>query len=231
MKSCPYCGVRLEEDYRRCPLCNTLLEAGEESDREPEVRHEQGHVEERPRLWLVEVVSLLAAVVAIVVFASDFAFGFRLTWSRIPIASVAYAWICAVAIIALGRRAVLLGVVLTAATLGVLCAIDLFHAGLEWFAGLGAPVVVLGAILAAGVVWIGRSRALSALANIALSVATGGVYAVGIEVIVSRFAAGPITVSWSVVVLACAVSLSLVILLIHRRLRRRHASLERIFHL
>jgi hypothetical protein len=229
MKTCPHCGVYVEEDHTRCPLCYTPLDG----DVEDAPRAEPGYEppDAHPRFWLLEVLSLLAAVGAIVVFAADFAFGFALTWSPVPLVSIAFAWVVLGSVIALGRRGLLLGGVLTLATLAYLLVLDLLTGGVSWFPALALPLVLLGAAVGGVLVWLGRRRGVSALPAVGLALVGGGLYAVGVELIVAASRGAGAAVSWSVVVLACSVALSLVVFLIHRRLRLRHTSLERIFHL
>jgi hypothetical protein len=221
--------VYVEDEHSRCPLCYVDLDAEQGAHSEAEDYAELPDA--RPRFWLLEVLSLLAAVGAIVVFAADFAVGFRLSWSPVPLVSIAFTWVVLVAAVALGRRAVLLGVVLTAATLAYLLGIDVLTGEAFWFTGLALPLVLLGAVVAFAVVWLGRRRGVSTLPTVGLAIAGGGLYAVGVELVISLYRAGAVRLSWSIVVLACAIALSLVVFLVHRRLRLRHTSLERIFHL
>ncbi len=237
MKTCPHCGVLVEDENSRCPLCLTPLdgdqgrEGGEGVEGGAATGSRRAPLDARPRFWLLEVLSLLAAVGAIVVFAADFAFGFALSWAQIPLATIAYLWIVSVAIVALGRRGVLLGVVLTAATLAFLLVLDLLTGGAAWFVMPALPLVLLGSLLSGLLVWIGRRRGVSTLPVVAMVLVGGGLGSLGVELILGLYHGVPVQVSWSVVVLACAVSLALVVLLVHRRLRLRHTSLERIFHM
>ncbi len=234
MKPCPHCGVLVEDGNSRCPLCLTPLD-GDEGRESGEGGAATGArrvpLDSRPRFWLLEVLSLLAAVGAIVVFAADFAFGFALTWSPIPLSAIIYLWIVSVVVIGLGRRGVLLGVALTAATLAFLLVLDLLTDGAPWFITPALPLVLLGALLSGLLVWIGRRRGVSTLPAVAMVLVGGGLGSLGVELILGLSRGGPLRISWSVVVLACAVSLALVVLLVHRRLRLRHTSLERIFHM
>ncbi|NBC29511.1 MAG: hypothetical protein GVY29_05910 [Spirochaetes bacterium] len=232
MKSCPHCGVRIEQDPPRCPLCNAPLDDGDNASHDERSVESVGPVlVTRPRLWLTEVFTLLAAVAAIVVFAADFAFGFRLSWARIPLAALAYAWIVTIAILWLRRNGPLLGTALTAGTLGLLLSLDLFIPGEAWFVPLALPLVILAVLIISAIVLTVRLRGLSVLPSIALALVGGGLYSAGLEILLHRFFEQALRVSWSIVVVACAVALALVLLLIHRRLRERHASLERVFHL
>ena len=234
MKTCPHCGVLVEDENARCPLCLTPLDDAEGSESGVGYAPSGGgntSPDSHPRFWLLEVLSLLAAVGAGVVFAADFAFGFTLSWSSIPLAAIIYLWIVSVVVVGLGRRGVLLGLALTAATLAFLLILDLVTKGNAWFFMPALPLTLLGALVSGLLVWIGRRRGVSRLPAVAMILVGGGLGSLGVELILGTSRGGPLRLSWSVVVLACAVSLALVLLLVHRRLRLRHTSLERIFHM
>lgn len=234
MKTCPHCGVLVEDENSRCPLCLTPLDDAEGRDGgEGSAASGGGNTspDARPRYWLLEVLSLLAAVGAGVVFAADFAFGFTLSWSPIPLAAIIYLWIVSVVVVGLGRRGVLLGLAMTVATLAFLLILDLVTGGAAWFFMPALPLTLLGALVSGLLVWIGRRRGVSRLPAVAMILVGGGLGSLGVELILGASRGGPLRLSWSVVVLACAVSLALVLLLVHRRLRLRHTSLERIFHM
>ncbi|NBB89977.1 MAG: hypothetical protein GVY23_02090 [Spirochaetes bacterium] len=235
MKICPHCGVFVEDESSRCPLCLTPLVDGGEAREDgkgdavtgggPTVPHGG------PRFWLLEILSLLAAVSAIVVFAADFAFGFTLTWSPIPLSAIIYAWAVAVAVVVLGRREVLLSVTLTGATLLFLLVLDVLTEGKAWFLMPALPLTLLTAVVTGLLVWIARRRGVSRLPAVAMVLVGGGIGSLGVELILELHRGGPLRVSWSIVVLACALAIALVVILVHRRLRLRHTSLERIFHM
>lgn len=183
------------------------------------------------RLWLFEVVSLLAAVAAIVVFAADFAFGFSLSWAQLPLGSIAYFWMLFSALILFFHRPVLLGTLLVAATAGFLFVIDRSTPGGPWFLELGLPILLVTAILVSAVIWLTVLRGASLLPTTGRALVAAGLITVGVELLVDQYRGDPGQVSWSLVVFAGSLSLTIFLWLIHRRLKRRHTSLDRIFHL
>lgn len=238
MRICPECGVQVEDRHARCPLCHTpLTSEGHASEEPPTDRSAAAEGEEQTgvpgdaRLWLFELVSLLAAVAAIVVFAADFAFGFSLTWAQLPLGAIAYFWMLFSALILFYHRPVLLGTLLVAATAGLLFVIDRSTPGAPWFLELGLPILLFTAILVSAVIWLTVLRGASLLPTTGRSLIAAGALSIGLELLVHHYRGNPLQVSWSLVVFAGTLSLAIFLWLIHRRLKRRHTSLDRIFHL
>jgi uncharacterized membrane protein len=232
MRTCGTCGVEVEEDVERCPLCGTPLQeglagppAGEKQSLAPEMSGAS------VRRWLWEVISLLALTAAGIVLAIDFASGLDITWSLFPLSAVAFLWICATSAIALAKRPLALFAALTAAVIAFLFVLESITRGRSWFLPLALPLVGLAIVVSAGA-WAVVSRfRLSLLPALAVAVLSCGLAAVGVEYILNRYLRLATVVSWSLVALACAISLLLALLLIHKRLKERHSDIRRLFHL
>ncbi len=191
----------------------------------------QAAPEPRVWWWLWEVVSLLALTAGAILFAIDLADGFRVNWSLYPLSAVVFLWACATSAIMLRRRPPALVAALAAAVLLFLFVLSVMTPGRPWFVPLGLPLVAVllgvGAAVAAAV----RRLRLSLLPTLAASVLGCGIAAVGVELVLGRYLGLPRLVSWSLVALACAISLFLALLLVHKRLTERHADIRRFFHL
>ena len=183
------------------------------------------------RRWLWEVISLLALTTAAILVAIDLASKFDVTWSLYPLSAIAFLWICATSAIALARRPLALVAALAAALVVFLLVLELITGGRSWFLPMAVPLVVLVTVLSAGA-WVIVSRFhLSLLPALAVAVLGCGFAATGAEYILNRTLQPGTVVSWSLVVMACAISLFLALLLIHKRLKERHSDIRRFFHL
>ena len=232
MKTCSSCGVEVEDDAERCPLCRAPLREGlaglpPEASKaaEPEVPASSF------RRWLWEVVSLLAVTAVAIVLALDLASGFDVTWSLYPMSAVAFLWTCATSAIALGRRPVLLLAALAAAVVAFLFALQLLTDGRPWFVSLALPLVGVAVVASAAAGAAVRRFRLPPLPAIAVITLGCGLAAIGVEYVLNRNQGTGALISWSLVVLACALSLSLALLLVHKRLKERHSDIRRMFHL
>ncbi len=236
MRTCTTCGVEVEEGIERCPLCGTRLTEGPSGppaaeDKERLSPLEPAVPESSVRRWLWEVISLLAVTAAGILFAIDLANGFDVTWSRYPLSAIAFLWVCATSAIALAKRPLALCAALAAAVLAFLLVLELFTTGRPWFLQLAVPLVALAIVVSVGA-WAVVSRLrLAPLPAIAVVVLGCGLAAVGVEYLLNRYLPLDRVVSWSLVSLACSISLFFALLLVNKRLKERHSDIRRMFHL
>ncbi len=238
MSICRNCGVEVDEGLNACPLCRAPLgHAG--AAEQPRV--EQGpQVEDSPpvkaqpsgalRRWLLEAVTLLAGAGAFGVFAADFAYDMVLKWSLYPLAAIGFLWMSSLAGILLHGRPVAWAACQTVALLLFLYGLDAVTGGPSWFVSLALPCVVLAVALAAAVVGATRGRLRTPLPATALSLMGAGLYLVGLEQILDRYASRELSPGWSLVALACILPVALVLLFLHRWLRQ-HPEVRRLFHM
>ncbi len=252
MQTCAHCGV-IVESAENCPLCGNPLRrdpgAGHQVAAPPEsgsttaganpssfdrVESTDPPPEQTVRnakWWLFEMTTLAAFTVAIVLFAADFAFGFAVTWSVYPLMSIGFVWLAVTCAIALARSRVLLIACETATVAGFLLAISAFSGGTDWFFGLALPItVLLGVVTAAETVIVATLR-IARLVVAGTVVLSTGVFVVGLELIISAYLELPAPVSWSLVALACTISIFFFTMFINKRLRDHHAEFRRVFHI
>jgi hypothetical protein len=177
------------------------------------------------------MVSLVALTAALVIFAADFGFGFRVTWSVYPLLAVGFVWLAATAAIALARRLRLLLAGETVVLSGFLYALSRLAESGGWFMPIALPVVVMIALLVGIASTVIVRRRLATLPAIAVIVLCTGFFVVGLEASINNYLDNGTPVSWSLVAFACAFSLFFLILSINRRLRDHHAEYRKIFHL
>lgn len=232
MRTCRTCGVEVEEGAGRCPLCGVQLGEGQ-----PLPAAQQAAPVEPPvpvakiRRWLWEVISLLGLTAAGIIFAIDVADGLGITWSLFPLSAVVFLWLVATSFIFLQGMPFALLPALALAALAFLFVLSLITSGKPWFLGLALPVVLLAAAVA-GATWAAvRLPKLPVLPAIGVVVLGCGIATVGVEFILNRYLGLERVVGWSLVALACAISLFFALLLVHKRLAQRHADIRRFFHL
>jgi hypothetical protein len=231
MKTCENCGVEVEEDLKRCPLCRARLDDGPEEEPEELGEEPPQQTVSNARFWLWEVVSLLSFVAALVIFASDFAFGFDIAWARYPLSAIAFLWASATVLIGLAKHPVWRLIAQTVVVAGFLFALQFLTESGDWFLPLGLPITVLTGVLGGGAVFAIRRLRLSALPAVAVVILAAGVLVVGIELFIKRFQGSEVLVSWSLVAFACALALFFLILWINKRMRERHSEYRKVFHL
>ncbi|MFW6214257.1 MAG: DUF6320 domain-containing protein, partial [Spirochaetota bacterium] len=168
---------------------------------------------------------------AIVIFAADFAFGFTLEWSVVPLLAIGFFYLAMIAIIGFHRVPILLLVVETGVVAGFLLLLDVVLPEATWFLSIALPVTLLLALVS-GVAAAAIARLkLRPLQAIAVAFLASGFFVVGLEFILNLALFDELLVSWSLIAFACTLSVFFLILFINRRLRERHAEYRKVFHL
>lgn len=253
MPYCPQCGVELEPEAPRCPLCGTPRHGSPpeslKSPSPPELSPLPGATGgEAPRgmfpetgdptlftlgerkkiAW--EVISVAAAVAATTLGAINAAVSQRLSWSLYPLASLAFSWILASGILVLDRRPLLMYLAIFASTPLFLLAIDAIETGLDWSLSLGIPLALLvEAIIAAAAVSL-RALERKGLNVVAVFLFCAAALLVGIEGLVGLFLRGRVVLTWSLISLLSLVPMALFLLYLHVRIAHS-TNLRRMFRL
>ncbi|TVR55886.1 MAG: hypothetical protein EA426_14415 [Spirochaetaceae bacterium] len=230
MKKCESCGVLVEDDLDRCPLCRVKIDDGNTENEVPEPTAERRATVAGAKLWLWHVVSLLAFISSMIVVAADFAAGFNLSWSRYPVSAIVYVWAAVSAAIFLYRRPFVVLIAEAAAVIAFLFAISRMTPSTAWFSSLALPIAVIVFFVIGTVVTVCKRLALSAVPSIAVVLLGIGVKLVALEVTIGYFVDGAFGLSWSLVTFACAVSLFVTLLFVNARLGGRRREFKRIFH-
>lgn len=235
MPICKHCGVQIESDYTHCPLCGAVVDEGGSADTIDEGELEKNEAvieahEAKVRVLFQEVFGFVSLAGAVVVFATDFAYGMDITWSRIPLISIGYLWLSIFMIPRLKRvlPVLVLGEVLLAAVF--LYALDLFTPGTSWFWGLAFPLVAAFGILMLASILIIRRFKLSVLGGLAAALISAGVFTLCIEGSLQLFFHGELRFSWSIITSASVVPLIAFLVNFDKRLKKRGSNLKKHFH-
>ena len=233
MSICSNCGVEVAEDLRCCPLCRNPLQPGVAGEQQewPTPAPVPPEAGRRLRYWLLEILSLLAATGAIVVFAADFASGMSLTWSRYPLASIAFLWISAVLLI-LGSGRVWMSLLAEVAAVGLfLYVLNGLTPGPSWFLPLALPLALLAGAILGLTLGIVRKWNLSLFGAIATALLAAAVFVVGLELILNRYLIDRWFVSWSATTFGCTLPLVFLLLYLRKRVQPKQAEIRKFLHL
>lgn len=268
MPICPNCGVRVEDDQKKCPLCKTSLagdrQGGVQGIEKPASPPERSGIprggkksepggetklgreteasgppsgnegdaerEERVRILFGEVISFIALAGAVVVFAVDYAYGMRISWSRFPLISIAFFWLLVSIPYWLRGQGYLIVFLETIDMIAFLYLLDLFTPSVSWFTGLALPIAAgLGVIsmLAMGCIRLFR---LSVLGSVSTVLVALGLYILWLEWVINYYVYDHAYVSWSLVAAAAAVPIILFLITFNSRLKRQGSNLKKHFH-
>lgn len=205
--------------------------AGRTSEPGPTAPEASSPQRRRARFWLWEMFTIVIAATAIIVAAADFGYGFDLGWSAYPLTALAAVWLFVTAVTMLGRDIPLAYASATVVVLGYLFVLDLLTGGQAWFVPFALPIGLLVAVVGGAAAGTARSLKLSVFQTLAIALIFIGLFLVGLEVILSFAMDLDSIVSWSIVALGGCLSIALLLWIINRRLRERHADFKRLFHL
>lgn len=235
MSYCVNCGVELDNTAAFCPLCHTPVQnPNQPADLHapkpfPTERQEVPPVSKRHVAILLSTV--LASVGACCGVLNLFLRTER-TWSLYVIGAVIMLWIWLVPPLLHRKkdtlRLQLLADILAIAIYVSLIAVDLD--GWDWYWHLALPIILLlGAVfLFWGLTMGGRQR--STLSSMAIVIGSIGVFAMGVECFVDRFFQGNWSPSWSLIVLAVCLILTIPLIIV-RRMPSLREEVRRRFHL
>ncbi len=243
MNKCENCGVLVEEGLDECPLCGEPVTEQRRQEREAaserenvlrpgaEVPQENEATVRSAKIWLFEMVSLVAFTAGIIIFAADLGPDFELTWSLYPLLAIGFVYVFTAALIGFIRVPGILLVLETAVVAGFLLLLDLVIAASGWFMSLALPITILVAVLiGASSLTISKLR-LNTLQGVAVIFLASGIGSVGLEFAINRARNSEPIVSWSLIAFACTLSLFVLVLFINKRLQERHSEFRKVFHL
>jgi hypothetical protein len=233
MKQCPSCGIEVDGEPEVCPLCRfSFVDREDVSHDEPSADQSvEVSARERARLWLWEIFTIVILATAIIIATSDFAYGFDVSWSAYPLSALAFVWLSVSSIVALRRFMPLAYAAETTIVLAYLLVLDVLTPGDPWYLSFALPIGLLVSVIIGAAAVTVRGLKISVFPMLAISLIYVGIFLLGLETIISFALSLDSVVSWSIVGFGGCLSISLLLWLINRRLRERHADFKRLFHL
>lgn len=226
---CKKCGVELKPDATRCPLCKLPI-TGEADLSSASVLPDSPERGKNP-IWFLELFSFFAFAGFLIVFAVDFAYGAALSWSRIPLASIVFAWFFIFIIYKSSLRPYLLVTLEMVNLIIFLALLDKFSGNYSWFVRLALPVILITGILFLLVILFIRSFKLKTLLSISIATLAVGIFLISLEVVLHNFHQNAISISWSLVAFACILPVSGLFFYMQIRLNRKGNSMKKFFHI
>lgn len=226
MSYCVNCGVELDVSAQSCPLCRTPVVNPKELERLKEADSpfpvQKGQVEAVKRkdlgILLTTVTFATAGTCGILnalVFRESM-------WSLSVLGACVLLWVFLVPFVIHTRQSTYLSLLFDGAAVVFLLYMITFLVGDDrWFAGLAVPLTVLVTVVAEVFVFC-LDKLPKSFLTVALYLFTAiGLLCLGIELLIDKYIADCISLSWSAVVLTvCGViDIALITMLSRRRLR------------
>lgn len=235
MPYCSRCGVEVDDNVARCPLCGAPIQKFGREEGFPWPSEEAPLPPTRPlssdeRIALAKTITTLGFLIpASVVLTVDWFFSRDLDWSLYTLISLGAAWMWAIIPLMFARLPYLIIGLATFVAVALEWGIGLMSGRIAWILTMGMPIVILAGGLAALVTLMGRTakEVGSNLAGWILIAAA--IQSIGIDIFTRYGMSGSWTPGWSIIVASTLIPIAAMLLYIHYRPSRR-SRLRRYFH-
>ena len=233
MSYCVNCGVELQADAGKCPLCNTVVINPNELRRAEDVQapfpSERGQVETVKRKDVgILLTAVLAATGAICGALNALSFRGSL-WSLAVGGVCVVLWVILIPVVIFKRQPVYVSLFLDGVAVAAYLYMLTYLVGSSgWYFGLGLPITVLVTGIAELFTLCVRKLPYAFLVGCLESVTAVGLLCMGIEILIDRYLGNDIVLSWSAVVLTVCGILDIAFITMLSRSRLRHALYKRL---
>jgi len=240
MKTCPQCGVELDEQMAVCPLCKSGLDRPSspiEDSSSPDDRPGRKFYidyfrltfqQKRKLFWELSGIILFSGILVTLII--DFVTTKSITWSRYTV-TVFLVLFVNITLLSFWRHRLLFllgGSFLSTSVLLVL--LDMYNKRIRWGTQLGVPLLLAFYIIVLLLTMLTRSTEHKGFNILGYCFLAAGIMAMCIEVIISWYFLKDITLGWSLIVFACMVPIAAILFFFHYRLNRG-MDLRRFFHI
>ena len=226
-KYCPRCGVEVESNKLRCPLCNTPIQSLDEekpdySSKFPEESTENekktATKPKQKRLQIWEISSVILLIPIIVTLSINVIVQGTVNWSLYPVASILFVWAAYTIPLLLPKRIAIIAICEFIFPQVYFIVIDLIGNGrLDWYLQLGLPIAGVATIML-GLIIFGIIKVKHKGLNIVSFILFGGsIICVVIDLTVTSYTQAIVNARWSLYVLVPAVLIGGFLLYLHYR--------------
>jgi hypothetical protein len=232
---CRTCGVELDEDMGKCPLCNrltvnTLDKPNMQIENDASVGPIKSQIHDKNLmqhvLWQIASVLLISGIISTVII--DLSFNGRITWSIYPL-SICLILLSYSSVMAWSEykfRSKLIASSLVSAIILVLLHLTL---NAEWLLQLALPILfavnIIGLLLSYFIKLVKvKGTNIMAIAFVAIAV-----LCIVTEGLISRYVNGVVRIQWSVVVAASLLPVTAAIIFMYFR-ARNNLDIQKLFH-
>lgn len=229
---CKNCGVELEPDMKFCPLCEEpAINGFKERIAEEKFYKESGQKTmsqpQRKATW--EMVFFILILITIITSLLNYILNKEISWSQYPVAvcMIVFSYITFFAFLHTRIEIQFFFGFISASVL--LLILDLITGGKNWSASLAIPLLLFTNIVVIAlleIISISKQRGINIIAYSFLAAA---LLCLSTEGVTDLYINKQINLVWSLIVFACVLPISLVLLFMHFRLKKGN-DLNKTFH-
>ena len=241
MKTCANCEVELDESMNFCPLCGEpMIDENTDNIEYINLRKQKQEekmltayqrlsgLQKRKLFWEISGIILISGIFVSLII--NLFGGNNITWSRysMTVCAVLFANITLFCFWLKKTILLLAGSFVSSSVLLIL--LDLFKNNIGWGFKLGIPLLFAAYFIIFGLILIIRNAKKKELNLIAYSLIAAGLLSICAEGIITLYIDNILELHWSLVVFACVLSISSLLLYIQYRLKKG-TDLKRFFHI
>jgi hypothetical protein len=219
MKTCPNCGVLYDTKDGKCPLCqkeSVIIDLNRKM------------AFTKAFYWRIYSIFSLAAFLIILVI--DLVYNPGLTWSKIPLISICYAWLSLHLILIARLKSFPPVFIETMASFIMLVLLDRFTSGKAWSIYLALPILISLCILLSVSLLVRRFSNFSILQTTAFNVFLAGFFLIILEVLLKNYKMEALSLSWSLIAFAGLLPLCIFFYYFDKKIKKRGEELKKYFH-
>jgi len=228
---CVKCGIELSMSEKKCPLCFTTINHGEDTD----VKVQPAYPLEPEKIKYngvsIAVLGLLTLLIpAVICLLSNILSSGSVDWSLYVIGGEAcfYVYVLLPFIFEKPRALFCVSADVTV-TCGYLALIGILIKDMSWLLPIGIPITVISGIFIFILIKTMRLRKLADLYKLAVATITVGLFVAMLELIINLFKYESIIISWSLYVLLPSLMLALMFMFIESNHSLKDKILRRLF--
>ncbi|SHK02639.1 DUF6320 domain-containing protein [Paramaledivibacter caminithermalis] len=236
MPYCSKCGVEVDYNIKKCPLCDFPIPPIEpeekEEDRFPSPQNSYPNkVKKRKRRAFIIISVILLTTIELMLF-QNFSIEGKLTWSKYSVVSIVASWIYLFFLFRFIPRFRISVIGISITTIIFLYILDILNGRLDWFILIGLPCTIMGALTTIIFAYLFKKSKRKGL-NIVSYILMGlTLYCIVIEVFISLHIRHFVTLYWSIIVALALLPISILFLYLHYGLPEKYKiKLERKFHI
>ena len=215
MSYCVNCGVELDKTCNVCPLCGTVVYKQADTITPKPYPDKKGTIDPPTTHEFTILMSIILGTIAIVCRLLNHVIRTDTHWSFYVIGICAIIWIFLLPIFFPKIVTILAGLVLNGLSIAIYSyAISTLHPGKGWYLDIALPIIVIGTVLVLNFYSFTIRRKSSFITRTVLLFGSFAVLSVIVEILMDLHFRSDISLTWSLVVLACCASIDIILITI-----------------
>ncbi|MCM1541653.1 MAG: DUF6320 domain-containing protein [Blautia sp.] len=233
MSYCVNCGVELQADAGRCPLCDTIVINPNELEKLKGVQapfpSEKGQVEDVKRKDIGILLTVILAATGIICGILN-ALSFQGTLWSLAVGGVCVVlWVILIPVVIFKKQPIYVSLLLDGVAVAVYLYMLTYLVGSDgWFFGLGLPITALVTVIAELFTVCVKKLPYAFIVGCLEFFTAVGLLCMGIEIMIDRYLGNDVILGWSAVVLTVCGILDIAFITMLSRSRLRHALYKRL---